>query len=301
MKTGIVMVLLSAALACDSSGADGPPIDSLPGNGPDGSPSPSPPSADAALPVQPVDFVAPGSREVSSQSGSVAIPGCTISYTLYQPASGAPDSLVVLGHGFSRGQSNMIGIAEHMASHGARVVTPDFCNVSDHGQNGVDAADLAEALAPGQPVVYAGHSAGGLSAVLAASQDSDAIAVLALDLTDADGQAVAAAESMTIPMFDLVGESGSCNSSGNGIAAFEGANAWAARLPGATHCDFEEPSGFLCTFACGSETGAVETVKALAAAFATWQLGLAPAGQDWASPSGDEWAALVADGVLKPL
>ena len=74
-----------------------------------------------------------------------------------------------------------------------------------------DAIALATELAGGGKVIYAGHSAGGLSAVLAAKAATSSLAVLGLDLTDADGLALAAANDVTVPALGLIGEPSSCN------------------------------------------------------------------------------------------
>lgn len=248
------------------------------------------------------DFAVAGPFRVGETPGTITTEGCQLAYTLFSPAGATSAPLVILGHGFSRGQAQMAGIARHIASFGSRVATPQFCHSSafdtDHPQNGRDAAALGQALAAGSDVLYAGQSAGGLAAVLAASLDANAVAILGLDLVDADGLAASTAANMAMPVFAMVGEPAQCNSNNNGVAVVQGAQQWAARVTGATHCDFEDPTNGLCTAFCGGDGGGLPTIRTLAAAFVSWQFGLDASGEAWSSPTGSEFQRLVGEGIL---
>lgn len=260
-------------------------------------------SSEEAVPPEPTDFMAYGPTQVTTVVGTLDTEDCTLAYTLYEPqgAEGAP--LVVLGHGFARGQATMAGIADHIASFGLRVVTPQFCFLSvttvDHPKNGRDAAALAASLADGGPVALAGYSAGGLAAVLGAAQSPETVAVLGLDPVDNEGQG--AAVTVDVPMLALFGAPSACNAESNGVAMVDGAASWGVRVVGASHCDFEDPTNALCTGLCGETTGVLDAVKAIAAGFAAWQLGVDDSGERWASPEGSAWQQLVDEGVLAPL
>lgn len=252
------------------------------------------------------DFLAGGPRSVTSVIDTLDTADCSLAYTLFTPDGGdAVTPLVVLGHGFARNQQRMAGLAEHIASFGLRVVTPQYCHLSlsdaDHVANGRDAVALSLALAGDAPVAHAGYSAGGLAAILAATEDAATVAVLGLDYVDADDLGVAAAVALTTPTLGLLGEPSMCNTDNNGAPVFDLDGRWAARVVGATHCDFEDPTDALCTAFCGEETGALPTVRAVAAAFLAWQLGVTPSGESWASPGGTEWERLVDEGTLTPL
>ncbi len=255
--------------------------------------------------IAPPDFSARGPLAVDVAQSSLTTDDCSLAFTLFTPEGGGSAPLVVLGHGFSRSQNNMAALAEQLASFGVRVVTPQYCHASlsdvDHVANGRDAVALSSAVAGGAPVVHAGYSAGGLAAVLAASEDPAAVAVLGLDWVDADGLGVDAAAALSVPVLGLLGEPSMCNSDNNGAEIFEAPPRWAARVVGATHCDFEDPTDALCTAFCGEPTGALPVVRSVAAAFVAWQLDVAASGAAWASPDGEEWQRLVAEGWLDPL
>ncbi|MBI4704122.1 MAG: alpha/beta hydrolase [Deltaproteobacteria bacterium] len=264
-----------------------------------------------AAPV--TDFFQPGPYEVSSKSGQVAMLGCgflnKMDYLLFEPeqAEGAP--IVVLAHGFERGPDNMAEMAKRMASFGVRVLAPGYCHMSmidyNPAQNAADELKLVAELGSGAPVIHAGHSAGGLVALLAAEKDSGTVAVLALDAVDKDGLGAAAALKIVRPTLGLDGEPGTCNQNNNGGVQLAklSPQGWAARVVGATHCDFEGPTDWACTSLCGGEgsKGQRDLIRAMAAAFVAWQAGLDPSGKQWVTVAGSKYQELVSGGALAPL
>ena len=142
-------------------------------------------------------FVEPGSIPVSIHSGErVGEYGCTLSYETYRPVHSESEAMVILAHGFMRDLESMRGWAAHWASYGVPVTVMSLCNSSlfngHHDRNAEDMLALARALHQG-PVLYAGFSAGGLAAYLAAKDDSRTMAYLGLDSVDSGGLAVSAA------------------------------------------------------------------------------------------------------------
>ena len=191
-----------------------------------------------------------------------SLAGCRYDYRVFEPAAGAPATAVILGHGFLRDQDRLVGLARALANAGHRTVTLDFCNMrpwnGHHARNAADMRRLArERGLPGR-TVYAGFSAGALAALLAGADDPDALGVVALDLVDQGGLGLGAAARADVPLVGLAGPPAACNAEGNGLAAFAAPppGAGAARsvelVPGATHCDFEAPTNWLCELACGA-------------------------------------------------
>ena len=141
-------------------------------------------------------------------------------------------------------------LGEHLASWGLRVATPQLCHSSvldtDHEVNGDDMVALADALAGTAPVAYAGYSAGGLSALVAASSDTDSAALVGLDLVDSGSLGATYAPSVTAPTHGIVGTPSSCNTQNNGVPIVGSiAGALQGRVTEADHCDFEDPTDFL--------------------------------------------------------
>lgn len=185
--------------------------------------------------------------------------GCQYQYRVFQPDAPITRTSVVLGHGFLRDQDNMVGLSRAIANQGIQVVTLDFCNMrpwnGHHQRNAQDMRDLANMLNIAGDVIYAGFSAGALAAVLASSETTRAI--LALDLVDQADQGKTAIANLQIPLIGLAGPPSSCNANSNGDALFTARpQAFVSRLDrisGASHCDFESPTNWLCEAACGIE------------------------------------------------
>ncbi|BCW97456.1 MAG: hypothetical protein KatS3mg024_0283 [Armatimonadota bacterium] len=237
--------------------------------------------------------------------------GRQLPYIRYR-ARGAPQTvLIVLAHGFSRSQSNMRAVARHYASWGLDVVTLDLAYSrpwnTDHTRNGRDMAALARTLTDRQ-VIYAGHSAGGLAAIVAAGRDGRARAVLGLDLVDSGSTAARLAAQMNIPIFGILGESQACNSSGNGLAVYQAApTGRAIRVREAGHCHFESPTDWLCTAFCGSplrtytEAEVRRRILGLATGFLLWQAGLRPDGKGWWMAGMNPFDAMISAGSIAEL
>lgn len=264
-------------------------------------------------PVEPLgDLTAAGPEAVRSSSGSYdASNGCTLRYTKFEPRNTAAyEAVVILSHGFERGPEQMRGWARHLASWGYAVYTPTLCHTSfldaDHAANGRELARFANQELR-VPVIYAGHSAGGLASVLAAREDTDALGVLGLDLTDSDNLGRNAAASLNMPVYGLVGDRGFCNSNNNGLAVYERAPAGVVwRIADATHCDFESPTDSGCTNTCGIQFPGpdftdVQQQTAIAGLLAGFVLGVSgedARGFDYWTAGRPEHTRLASGGVL---
>jgi dienelactone hydrolase len=139
----------------------------------------------------------------------------------------------------------MRGWAARWASFGVPTAVLSFCNSTPfngrHDRNAEDMRALAAALHAG-PVMYAGFSAGGLAAYLAACSDPRAVAYLGLDAVDSRGMALARTQDLRLPALFLLAEPSPCNAKNNMIPAIparEGVRA--LRLRYATHGHFLDP------------------------------------------------------------
>jgi pimeloyl-ACP methyl ester carboxylesterase len=285
----------------DAPGADSDPADTDVGDtdGADTDPDPAP------------DYAQAGAHAVGTSSGSLRIGDCDMEYDLFRPDGVESDTLVVLSHGFARSRANVAGHGQHLASWGLHVVTPDLCHASmwdtDHAQNGRDLAGLAGGLGYAK-VVYAGHSAGGLASVIAASQDPDALGAFALDGTDNENLGVAAASALEVPLGGLVAEPSTCNSENNGIAWYAAApEAVGLRVNESDHCNYEDPTDWACTSFCEtanptfSDEALADTIRGLTTAWLAWRTGTDPRGEQWWSTGEAGYEQLVAGGAISPL
>ncbi len=286
--------------ATDGGGADGGTAD---GGTADGG------TADGGTDTTAPDFRDAGPYVPSLTTGSTDVGGgCTLSWTAFRPQDQTPTATVLLAHGYLRSQANHTDLATHLASWGLQAVTMDLCHSSlldvDHEQNGLDLVALRGTVAEG-PVVYAGHSAGGLAALVAGAADPDAAAVLALDPVDVGDLGLSAAASITGEVRALFGEPGLCNSDGNGVDVVQAAPLHRElRLTDADHCDFEGPTDVLCTGLCsgGNDSFSDDEIAATTHALATAAVLATAAGDatadQWWDPGAAWGAALLASGAV---
>lgn len=100
-------------------------------------------------------------------------------------------------------------------------------------------------------VVYAGFSAGGLAALVAAQADPRTLGVLTLDLVDAQALGQRLAPELKCPVIGLFGEAAACNAENHDVATLLAApHAHIERIAGASHCNFEAPTNWLCRALC---------------------------------------------------
>lgn len=255
------------------------------------------------------DFRLPGSFAVTEDASSAALSsGCTMTYDRRTPAAVADAPVVILAHGFQANRATMANWATHLASWGLDVVTPDLCHATifdaDHAANGADLQLLSEALGIESPL-YAGYSAGGLAAVLAAAADTEARAVLGLDMVDSGGLGLGVAAGIDVPALTLIGGPSMCNDTNNGQAVYSMMGDGAAiGVTAADHCDFQSPADGLCSGLCGASPGEVDeatiaaTVIGLTTAFVVRHTDVDPTGAQWLA-AGEPWYdILTGDGVI---
>ena len=263
----------------------------------------------AEEPAEAVDYTVRGGVGFSVSRRNVAV-SCTMSVDLYAPDDGGAGVLVVLAHGFLRGPDQMAGWAEHLASWGLDVAVPSLCHSSlldaDHEANGEDLHALGDALGLG-PVVYAGHSAGGLASVIAAAADPGAVALVGLDVVD-DGSGASHANGLTAPVYGLFAEPGSCNSNGNGVDLLaRAASPVSLRVTDADHCDYENTTDWMCTSFCSGSNGSFDdseiqqTIQGLATAAVMQAAGLDAGADHWWNVGGDVYESLRLAGAIQAL
>jgi len=257
----------------------------------------------------PADYAVTGSYSVSEASDYYNPSGlCYMSYTTFTPQGAPAAPVLVLTHGFSRTKAAMADLARHYASWGLPVITATVCNStplsSDPPQDAADLISLKQTLGYSD-ALYAGHSAGGLRSVLAATTDADAVAAFGLDLTDGDNLALDAAPTLTVPLAGLAGEPDMCNSEGNGVAVYPAApQGTVLRVTEADHCDFEDPTDWLCTTFCTgtndtfTDDAIRETIRGFSTAWLVWRAGLDSGGEDWWTPGEPPYDDLLASGAI---
>lgn len=198
---------------------------------------------------------------------TVVLDGHRVTLDLHATA-GPPRGAAILSHGFTRSRTTLAGHAQALAAAGVLAITPDLPCTFDFRCNGraltalvamLRAGGQDSPLGPPVPrVMLVGFSAGGLSSLLAAEAPG-VVGYVGLDPfdrvmpDDAERLGLAAARRLRTEALLLRAPPSRCNA--EAVAA-----PWASTLPrlwrdeliaGASHCDFESPSDWMCRLACG--------------------------------------------------
>lgn len=211
-------------------------------------------------------------------SFTASIPGslsAVLSTDVYYPGlpggavdpAGTPYPVVVLGHGFAQSKARHVNQGRHLATRGYIVLIPSFNGFSDHARNGEDMRRcidwiFAEHANPTSrffgrvrtdAIGVTGHSAGGLSAILAAAADPRVRAVSVMDPVDSGGAGEAALVSVNVPIAMTWSERSSCNAFGSAERLYASARGIrrGVRIVGANHTDPQDPAGVLGSITCG--------------------------------------------------
>jgi MYXO-CTERM domain-containing protein len=208
--------------------------------------------------------------QVTKSTVMVTVPNCnpmpaltTYPADVYRPAGSGPFALVGIAHGFQNSKDNHEVLARELAGRGMVVVVPQFplllalqCGATDHARNAtILIAAIDQQIAGGgidtAHIGVAGHSAGGLSAFLAASQRSYAGVVL-LDAVDQNNQGAMAVANVAEPVIALSTTASQCNSQNNSGPWYAGLTGPKAtlRVVGSSHCEPQDPVNALCTGGC---------------------------------------------------
>ena len=198
------------------------------------------------------------------QTQAHALDGHRVTLDVYQ-AAGPLRGAAILSHGFTRSRRTLAGHAQALADTGVLVLTPDLPCTFDFRCNARALAALVGSLraggtfgAPVERVMLVGFSAGGLSSLLAADTPG-VVGFVGLDPFDrtlsgeAERLGLAAAGRLRTEALLLRATPSRCNA--EAVAA-----PWGTALPalwrdeliaGASHCDFESPTDWMCRLACG--------------------------------------------------
>ncbi len=231
---------------------------------------------------------------------------CTMTAVRFTPTTPIADGYALVLHGFSRGRAQFLGWGEHLASHGIETVVSDLCHASISGVDPVAGGEAIDTLIQNigdEPVVIVGHSAGSMAALVAGSRSDSTVAVLGLDpVAPNEGDLSADATELDGMLAGLIGDPSQCNSNNSGVDVYRQGNAQMLSVAGATHCDFEAPTNFLCTATCGGSGGesVQASIRQLATAFVAWKLGV-EAAASWWNESSSALDDLIESGQVRPV
>lgn len=256
------------------------------------------------------DYRKPGKIPYESIEGKLrSSTGCQVTYTYFRPRDVSNDMLVVLGHGFMRSKKRMAQLAQHLVSWGLSVVNVEFCNSKlwsgNHDRNGADMVAVTKKIKAGK-VIYAGFSAGGLAAMVAANLDQKTLALFGLDMVDNQELGKKMAPNLAFPFYGLIAAPSICNANNNGLDLYAKAPySNVILVEDASHCHFEFPVDGKCLFVCGRGEQRLrremiqQTILGLTTAFLLWQTGIDTNGESWWSDSQQNFKTLRYTGYIR--
>ncbi len=191
--------------------------------------------------------------------------GRHVAVDVYRPG-GTVRGAVILSHGFTRSRTTLSGHAQALAAADVVALTPDLPYTFDFRRNAQGLAELVGLLrsggrfgSPVAGVVLVGFSAGALSSLLAAATPG-VVGYVGLDPFDKvarnGGGALGLDFAPTLRTEAVLLRAPPSRCNARSVAA-----PWASALPalvsdrvieGASHCDFEAPTDWMCRAACGA-------------------------------------------------
>ncbi len=201
-------------------------------------------------------------KRASTLSRQVSLTGKSVPVDLYLPDGVQTAPVVVIAHGFSRSRLNMAGWGGILASNGFIVAIPNLPALTDREQNSraigelleiINKGELATQPKPAGGAALMGYSMGGLSTLLAASDNPNVRCWIGLDPVTAGSKGMKAAARLSIPCVVLRAEPAAWNMRGNARRlpkALAGPFV-ALRVRDATHSDPEDPTDSLAELLCG--------------------------------------------------
>lgn len=200
----------------------------------------------------------------SAKTLAIKIDGKTVAVDVYQP-TGLQTGAAILTHGGFRSRKTMAEHAQALAAQGVLSLAPDMPCTFDHRCNARAIAELVKMLRDtdtfglsAKRVMLVGFSAGGLSSLLAADTPG-VVGFVGLDAYDhlpsneSEHLGMVAARRLTTETLLIRAPASSCNAQ-SVAAPWRNVvkTLWRDELiVGATHCDFEAPTDWLCRLACG--------------------------------------------------
>lgn len=209
-------------------------------------------------------FAAQALSKVNVQTLVLQVNGAKVEVDAYPPTA-TPTGAAILAHGGFRNRKTMAEHAQALAARGVLALAPNLPCQFDHRCNARAIAELVhqlrgtETFGPRvQRVMLVGFSAGGLSSLLAADTPG-VVGFVGLDAFDqslpnaSENLGLAAASRLATETLLMRAPASRCN-------AQSASAPWRSQLKalwrdeliaGASHCDFEAPTDWMCRLACG--------------------------------------------------
>ncbi len=200
--------------------------------------------------------------QIESFTASVKLDGrLVMPVDVYLPSNKKPAPVVLIAHGFTQNKKYHANQGRHLAAAGYVVLVPSLQRFADHAGHARDLASLLDWAAQqnadktsrlfgrvnASRAAACGHSAGGLSALLAAAADKRIRALVLLDAVDSNGLGAKAAAQLKIPSLSVCAEPSQWNANGSPekLAAALPEPKKLVKIAGANHLEAQDPANKL--------------------------------------------------------
>ena len=183
--------------------------------------------------------------------------GLEMPVDVYLPPNKNPAPVVLLAHGFNQSKKYHANHGRQLALAGYVVLIPSLRRFADHaghgrdlltlldwaGRGNADPASQLHGRADAKRAAACGHSAGGLSALLAAAADRRIVTLVLLDAVDCQGVGAKAAAKLRIPTLSVCADPSQWNANGSPeqLAAALPEPKRIVRIAGASHLEAQDP------------------------------------------------------------
>jgi dienelactone hydrolase len=180
---------------------------------------------------------------------------------VYLPEAPQSAPVVMLAHGFTQDRKYHANQGKRLAAEGYVVLIPSLVRFADHAGHGRDLVALLDWVERQQDdqasplhgrvkkgsAAACGHSAGGLSALLAAAADPRIRVLVLLDAVDWHGLGAKAAANLKIPTLSVCAEASAWNANGSPeqLAAALPEPKRTVKIAGANHLEAQDPANRL--------------------------------------------------------
>jgi len=203
-----------------------------------------------------------GLPQIASFTATVELDGkLVMPVDVYLPPTHKSAPVVLLAHGFTQNKRYHANQGRQLAAAGYVVLVPSLQRFADHPGHARDLISLLDWVtrqntdissrlfgrANASRAAACGHSAGGLSALLAAAADKRFRALVLLDAVDSNGLGAKAAAKIAIPSLSVCAEPSAWNANGSPekLAAALPQPKQLVKIAGANHLEAQDPANKL--------------------------------------------------------
>lgn len=201
--------------------------------------------------------------KIIKESNNISLNIASSNYDVFYQKSNQSLPVVIVVHGFSRSKNNMSGWGNFLASHGYFVVVPNLPFWTNHNKNAEFISELINYIYSNSDytsiinndLALVGFSAGGLTTLIATSENTRVKLWIGLDPVDVGNLGTQASKNVNCPTYIIAAPASACNANNNYKDFLTNLkDNTLVKIDGAVHVDAESPTSRFAEFFCGKST-----------------------------------------------